>query len=121
MVTDSARAQLGSLLRELREEALSRVATLDADAAELRLDRAVDTADDEHDPEGVTLSLEWARITGLHAAARGELAEIDEALVRWDAGTYGICIDCGRAIPLARLRARPFATRCVECAERAGV
>ena len=121
MVTDSTRAQLGSLLRELREEAVSRVAALDADAAELRRDRAGDTADDEHDPEGVTLSTEWARLTGLHAAAVRELAEIDEAQVRWDAGTYGICIDCGRSIPIARLRARPSATRCVECAEKAGV
>lgn len=121
MVTDSARAQLGTLLQELREDAVARVAALDADAADLRRDRSVDTADDEHDPEGVTLSMEWARLTGLHEAALRELADIDEALVRWDAGTYGICIDCGRSIPVARLRARPAATRCVDCAARAGL
>ena len=87
--------------------------------AELRRDRSADTADDEHDPEGVTLSTEWARLAGLNDAATRALAEIDEALARWDAGTYGICSDCGRSIPLERLRARPAATRCVACAEKA--
>ena len=38
--------------------------------AELRIDRSVDTADDEHDPEGVTLSTEWARLAGLRAGGR---------------------------------------------------
>jgi len=37
------------------------------------------------------------------------LAEIDAALERMDAGTYGICEDTGEPIPLARLRAIPWA------------
>ena len=110
---------LGAMLADLRADALARVAALDAAMAELRRDRRADNADDEHDPEGVTLSAEWARLAGLDDAAIRELAEIDEALARWDAGTYGICSDCGRGIPLERLRARPAATRCVVCAERA--
>ena len=31
------------------------------------------------------------------------------------AGTYGLCVDCGEAIPEARLRMVPDATRCVSC------
>ncbi len=119
MVT--SRAEHGVLLAEMRAGAVSRMESLAAAMAELRADRGVDTADDEHDPEGVTLSTEWARLAGLRVAAERELAEIDEALARWDAGTYGICIDCGRGIPIERLRARPAATRCVACAEKAGV
>ena len=110
---------LGAMLADLRADALARVAALDAAMAELRRDRSADTADDEHDPEGVTLSTEWARLAGLNEAAARALAEIDEALARWDAGTYGVCSDCGRSIPLDRLRARPAATRCVACAEKA--
>ena len=110
---------LAALLGDLRADALARVAGLESAMAELRRDRSADTADDEHDPEGVTLSTEWARLAGLNDAATRALAEIDEAQARWDAGTYGICSDCGRGIPLARLRARPSATRCVACAEKA--
>ena len=33
-------------------------------------------------------------------------------------GRYGICEDCGRPIHEARLRARPDATRCVDCQRR---
>jgi RNA polymerase-binding transcription factor DksA len=111
--------QLATMLAGLRADAVARLAALDSGMAELRRDRRAETADDEHDPEGVTLSTEWARLAGLHDAATRALAEIDEALARWDAGTYGICSDCGRGIPLERLRARPAATRCVACAEKA--
>jgi RNA polymerase-binding transcription factor len=43
------------------------------------------------------------------------LARIDEALRRLENGSYGICDECGREIAEARLRAVPFATRCLAC------
>lgn len=95
------------------------LARLDADAAAVRADRADQTADDEHDPEGSTLSGEWQRIEALRRGALAERAEVAEALARVDAGTYGICVVCGEVIPAARLEARPMATMCVACAERA--
>jgi DnaK suppressor protein len=45
------------------------------------------------------------------------LARIDEALRGLDRGTYGVCAHCGGDIPLSRLRALPFALRCVACQE----
>lgn len=41
--------------------------------------------------------------------------EIDDALARIDAGTYGTCIRCGQAIPDERLAAVPYAVLCVAC------
>jgi RNA polymerase-binding transcription factor DksA len=41
------------------------------------------------------------------------VAEIDEALARLDAGTYGTCAICGDAIPEERLDAVPYATLCL--------
>ena len=38
-----------------------------------------------------------------------------EALRRLDDGTYGTCTKCGLAISERRLRARPEATRCLDC------
>jgi RNA polymerase-binding transcription factor DksA len=72
--------------------------------------------DDEHDPEGPTLSSEWSRIRGLLQEADAQLAETDAALARVDAGSYGLCENCGRPIPEARLEARPAARLCVPCA-----
>src|SRR5215218_3491505 len=43
------------------------------------------------------------------------LNEIDAALARIDAGTYGTCVHCGAAIPEERLELRPFAVGCVAC------
>ncbi len=46
------------------------------------------------------------------------VAEIDHVLDRLERGQYGVCEDCNRRIPLARLRAVPFASLCVRCKER---
>jgi len=43
------------------------------------------------------------------------LDEIDEALNKLEEETYGICEECGVQIPVARLRAVPFAALCVRC------
>ena len=40
---------------------------------------------------------------------QAQLAEVEHALAKFDAGTYGICERCGRPIPLARLRVLPEA------------
>ncbi|PUE43075.1 TraR/DksA C4-type zinc finger protein [Limnohabitans sp. Bal53] len=44
-----------------------------------------------------------------------ELGDIDAALERIQAGTYGTCTDCGVSIPPARLNAYPTAKRCIDC------
>jgi DnaK suppressor protein len=44
-----------------------------------------------------------------------QLGDIEAALERVKAGTYGLCIDCGAIIPPARLIAYPTAKRCVGC------
>ena len=41
--------------------------------------------------------------------------EIDRALAKIDAGTYGLCEQCGQPIVRARLEALPYAALCVAC------
>jgi RNA polymerase-binding transcription factor len=43
------------------------------------------------------------------------LRQIDQALQRLHTGRYGLCAACDDPIPLARLRALPFATLCIPC------
>ena len=54
-------------------------------------------------------------LAGLDDSIRAEVSSIDQAVARIDAGSYGICVRCRKAIPRARLEALPFATRCVAC------
>ncbi|HVC03723.1 MAG TPA: TraR/DksA family transcriptional regulator [Candidatus Acidoferrales bacterium] len=48
------------------------------------------------------------------------VADINQALERVDAGTYGRCVSCGKAIPVERLDAVPWAAQCIPCSERPG-
>lgn len=48
-------------------------------------------------------------------AARVELAHIEAALERLEAGTYGLCEDCGAQIEPDRLRVVPYAVHCRHC------
>ncbi|MFH0795056.1 MAG: TraR/DksA family transcriptional regulator [bacterium] len=43
------------------------------------------------------------------------LGQVLDALERLKAGDYGICQECGRAIGIERLLAKPHAVMCVEC------
>ncbi len=44
-----------------------------------------------------------------------ELQAIDDAIDRYEAGTFGDCQSCGKPIPITRLRALPFASDCIDC------
>ena len=48
-----------------------------------------------------------------------ELHLVDEALERVSQGVYGKCEDCGDAIELERLKALPWASRCIDCERQA--
>ena len=52
------------------------------------------------------------------ARAREAIEDIEHALQRLDAGTYGSCEACGSQIPFERLEAIPSARSCVACPGR---
>jgi DnaK suppressor protein len=102
---------------ELRQLLLDHRATLEADVqARLRAGR------DEHPPEGrddmeqadddIRGDLSFALLQIKSEA----LAGIEAALLRLEAGSYGLCVACDQPIPSQRLRALPFAVRCQPCA-----
>lgn len=45
------------------------------------------------------------------------VGKIDEALSRIEDGSFGTCDECGEAILMARLQARPMTTLCIRCKE----
>ena len=105
-----------ALLEEERRRTEARLAALRGDYRGF-VEASKDTnADDEHDPEGATIAFERSQAGALLRDARSRLEEIDAALARLDAGTYGVCEVCGRPIPAGRLEVRPAARTCVACA-----
>lgn len=60
--------------------------------------------------------------TALNNASLGReteaLREIEEALHRLHAHSYGYCVDCGQPIALSRLRTYPTAKRCLHCQQQ---
>ena len=69
---------------------------------------------DEEGGEGTTVAVERERDLALSSQARHTVSQIDAALERIDNGTYGYCITSGAPIPIARLRAIPWAAERVE-------
>ncbi|RWZ46433.1 molecular chaperone DnaK [Labedella phragmitis] len=106
-------------LRHRREQLLREAGIADARLSDIRATRASGSDDDEHDPEGETLSAQWSQAEGLRVGLADELAELDRAMERAAAGTYGICARCGRPIGAERLAARPTAELCIDCARAA--
>lgn len=49
---------------------------------------------------------------------RIELERIERAIIRIESGIYGSCEVCEKAIPMTRLKAIPWATKCISCQAR---
>jgi DnaK suppressor protein len=108
--------ELTAILRERRQEDVAEAQRMAESLGILLSSRSESTADDEHDPEGPTLSSEWSRLQALRLGAAHDITAVDAALERVRLGTYGVCVRCGQSIGVDRLRARPAAELCIRCA-----
>lgn len=61
---------------------------------------------------------ERSRLISVVHALRSNLIDVERALARIDAGTYGTCERCGKPIDPARLEARPWALLCIDCKQK---
>ncbi|MFF2849437.1 TraR/DksA family transcriptional regulator [Streptomyces sp. NPDC058001] len=109
---EEARAGLLTEAQRLRDE----IASSEASIVGLMRDSGDGAGDDEADTgtKNITREHEMA----LAANAREMLEQSERALERLDAGTYGICENCGNPIGKARMQAFPRATLCVECKQK---
>lgn len=104
------------LLLSERNNYLQQAEELKAEADQLALEHEPgDVQFDEEGGEGGTSNVDREVDLVLSAQARAAITEIDRALAKIDAGTYGICEQCGKPIPEARLQALPHASLCVAC------
>jgi RNA polymerase-binding transcription factor DksA len=102
-----------SELLELRERVLRAAQDIvDDDIEEGELSSA---AGDQHLADHASDMLDREVDESLEENAGLIVREIDAALERIEAGTYGVCVACGRPIPEERLAAVPYAVLCVPC------
>jgi DnaK suppressor protein len=98
-------------LRALRERMLAAAEGIVADNDSGEINSA---AGDQHLADHASIMVDRELDETLEENAERVIHEIDEALGRIDAGTYGRCGVCGAAISEERLAAVPYATFCVE-------
>src|SRR6516164_7989264 len=104
------------LLLDERANYIRSAEVLKAQADSLALEHEPgDVQFDEEGGEGGTSNVDRELDLVLSAQARAAAAEIDRALAKIQAGTYGLCEQCGNPIPQARLKALPYAALCVAC------
>jgi RNA polymerase-binding transcription factor DksA len=109
---DSLVAQRTRLLATIEHHDIGR-ATLTEETGELS-----GSTSDNHlaDAASETYSREFDE--GMEQDATAQLREVDDALARIEAGTYGKCTSCGKEIPAERLEAVPWTKLCIDDARR---
>lgn len=68
---------------------------------------------DQHSGDQGTATFEREKADSIRTSVEGQLADVEHALARLEAGSYGICELCGKKIPDERLKARPAARFCI--------
>ncbi|TML89169.1 MAG: TraR/DksA family transcriptional regulator [Actinobacteria bacterium] len=73
---------------------------------------------DQNFADSSQVTAERGEAEALANSLKETLAEVEHALAKFEAGTYGLCENCGEPIPPARLEAKPAARLCINCASR---
>lgn len=103
---DDERDRLTGVIREIEEE-----------REEVRLsETSSERSPDPNTAEGGSLAFELEKELSVAQNAQDLLDKVNLAMETIKEGSYGTCADCDTAIPVARLDALPYATRCVDCA-----
>lgn len=80
------------------------------------IDDMTETVEVYADPaDRATAESDRAFTLRLRDRERKLIKKIQEALTRIDDGEFGICTECGEEISIARLKARPMTTLCINC------
>jgi len=103
-------------MEAVRGKLLERKSELEAAIRRLSQERVTDDQVQDPGDQAVSSTMESLQVS-LQDAEVGEYNRIIDALAKIDAGTYGVCIDCGNAISEKRLKSYPNASRCVACQE----
>ena len=112
METDQVRQRLEAERERLREVAADVRREMPVDGDELGAQEL--SVVDQHPADIATEVFEREKYRGLLTQVEGELADVERALARLEAGQYGRCEVCGAEIPDERLEEIPAARYCLK-------
>ncbi|MFA5882316.1 MAG: TraR/DksA C4-type zinc finger protein [Acidimicrobiia bacterium] len=101
-----------SILRAQMEEERDRL------RSQLEDLHATDGSFDEGFADTSQVTAERGEIEALTGSLAETLRDIEDALAKFESGTYGQCESCGTEISAARLEAMPAARLCINCASQ---
>src|SRR5919197_6280952 len=110
-MTDVAPADLRAQLERERDD-------LRRQLAELGFGEGGGLDYDSNFADSSQVTAERGEAEALAASLKETLDEVEAAIHKFDAGTYGVCENCGKPIPPARLEAKPAARFCIDCASK---
>jgi len=68
-----------------------------------------------HQADDGSAAFDQAKDLAVRINAETLLKQVNDALKRFDNGTYGLCVECNKPIDTARLKALPYAELCMDC------
>ncbi|SRR5581483_10256106 len=87
------------------------------DRSQSQSDELGETADyDQHPADVATDTFMRERDEAMERSLRAELEQVHHGLARIEDGSYGSCERCGKPIPADRMKALPYASFCIHCA-----
>ncbi|MDH3730192.1 MAG: TraR/DksA family transcriptional regulator [Acidimicrobiia bacterium] len=99
----------------LEEERAKLVHQLDELGSNEKGELRVDVDMGEGFADAAAITSERTERLGIADSLSAMLESVDNALTHIEAGTYGVCEECGKEIGAARLEARPSSLLCVDC------
>ena len=115
MVSQELSTELHDQLLAEQQRLGQEIANLDHEGVNASVFQDDETdAVDQHPADDASELFEREKNMSLIFTLRRSLDEVNAALQKFDAGTYGVCEVCGKPIAEKRLRAYPAATHCIE-------
>jgi len=116
-VTSIDTSEYRTLLEEERQRIADAIAYLHEENPrnmEDELGELAGRGSDNHLGDMATVTFDRELDEGLEEGAQQTLTQIDRALAKLDDGSFGTCESCGKPIAEERLRARPWASLCID-------
>jgi RNA polymerase-binding protein DksA len=111
--------QYKKMLLGIKEKIVSQIKQISSDASSPHKDASGDISGHAlHMADVATDMYDREFSLGLASNDRELLYQVEEALQRIEDNTFGYCQECGKSIPLARLKAIPYTPTCMKCQEK---
>lgn len=105
-------------LAKIRQELVTRKQELEIELKKMSTEHITDDQVQDPGDQALSLTMEALR-SSLQNNEHAEYTMLVKAIEAIDAGTYGVCMDCGQPISEKRLKYYPNASRCIACQETA--